>query len=69
MGSLIDERLISLNAIATDSFNVEPFALDANQPEIRIAVEPADIVRALESAYDIGLIAGYQLTRAGRSRS
>jgi hypothetical protein len=69
MDGLIDERLINLNAIATDCLNVDTFALDANQPEIRIAVKPADIVRALESAYDIGLIAGYQLTRAGRSRS
>jgi hypothetical protein len=69
MGGLIDERLISLNEIATDFFSIDTFALDANQPEIRVAVKPADIVRALESAYDIGLIAGYHLTRAGRSRS
>lgn len=69
MGGLTDERLINLSAIATDCLNVDTFALDANQPEIRIAVKPADIVRALESAYDIGLIAGYRLTRAGRSRS
>jgi hypothetical protein len=34
-----------------------------------IALKPADIVRALESAYDLGLIAGYPLTRLGRSRS
>jgi hypothetical protein len=34
-----------------------------------IALKPADIVRALESAYDLGLIAGYPLTRAGMSRS
>jgi hypothetical protein len=34
-----------------------------------IALKPTDIVRALESAYDPGLIAGYPLTRAERSRS
>jgi hypothetical protein len=69
MGGLNDERLISLNEIAMDCFNVDNFALDANQPEVRIVVKPADIVRALETAYDIGLIAGFQLTRAGRSCS
>jgi hypothetical protein len=68
MSDLIDERLVNLNEIATDCFNVKPFALDAKRPEIHIAVKPANIVRALESAYDLGLIAGYQLTWAGMSR-
>ena len=68
MTALIDERLISLNEIATDCFHIEPFALDAKWPDVRIALKPADIVRALESAYDLGLIAGYQLTLAGMSR-
>lgn len=68
MSDLIDERLVNLNEIATDCFKVEPFALDEKRPELRIAVKPANIVRALESAYDLGLIAGYQLTWAGMSR-
>jgi hypothetical protein len=38
MSGLIDERLVSLNEIATDCFNVEPFALDAKRPDIRVAV-------------------------------
>ena len=69
MGGPNDERLISLNEIAMDCFNVGTFALNATQPEICVVVKPTDIARALETAYDIGLIAGYQLTRAGRSRS
>lgn len=68
MTALIDERLISLDKIATDCFHVGPFALDAKWPDVRVAVKPADIVRALESAYDLGVIAGYQLTLAGMSR-
>jgi hypothetical protein len=68
MFGLIDDRLISLNDIATDCFNVDTFALDADHPDIGVTVKPADIVRALETAYDIGLIAGYQMAHMGKSR-
>ena len=67
MSALTDERLYALSEIAADCFNVD--FLDADAPEYRVSVKPVDIVRALESAYDMGLIAGYQLTRSGTLRS
>jgi hypothetical protein len=67
MSALTDERLCTLSEIAADCFDVD--FLDADAPEQRVLVKPADIVRALESAYDVGLVVGYQLTRSGRIRS
>ncbi|BCZ81662.1 hypothetical protein SB861_09540 [Paraburkholderia sp. SIMBA_049] len=67
MSALTDERLSTLSEIAADCFDVD--LLDADAPEQRVLVKPADIVRALESAYDVGLVVGYQLTRSGRIRS
>ncbi|AUT71333.1 hypothetical protein [Paraburkholderia hospita] len=67
MSALTDERLCTLSEIAADCFDVD--LLDADAPEQRVLVKPADIVRALESAYDVGLVVGYQLTRSGRIRS
>jgi hypothetical protein len=67
MSLLTDERLSTLSEIATDCFDVD--FKDDHTFDDRIFVKPTDIVRALESAYDMGLIAGYQLTHgAGRSR-
>ncbi|SAK92300.1 hypothetical protein AWB76_06798 [Caballeronia temeraria] len=57
-----DERLCTLSEIAAECFNVD--VLNADAAECRVSVRPVDIVRALESAYDMGLIAGYQLTRS-----
>jgi hypothetical protein len=48
MGGPNDERLISLNEIAMDCFNVGTFALNATQPEICVVVKPTDIARALD---------------------
>jgi hypothetical protein len=67
MSALTAERLCALSEIAADCFNVD--FLDANTPEFHVSVKPEDIVRALESAYDMGLIAGYHLTRSGTLRS
>jgi len=66
MSALTDERICTLSEIAADCFDVD--MLDADAPERRVLVTPADIVRALESAYDMGLVAGYQLMRAGGGR-
>ena len=68
MSALTEERVSVLSEIATDCFDVDTFFLDAQQPDMRVTVRPVDIVRALESAYDMGLIAGYHLTRSGRTR-
>ncbi|MDR7006194.1 hypothetical protein [Paraburkholderia strydomiana] len=67
MSALADGRLYTLSEIAADCFNVDFPKADA--PEHCVLVRPADIVRALESAYDMGLIAGYQLTRSRTLRS
>lgn len=69
MSALTDERLQTLSEIATDCFDVDTFLLDAEMPDLHVTVRPIDIARAMESAYDMGLIAGYQLTRSGRARS
>jgi hypothetical protein len=66
MSTSTDERFSTLSEIAHDCFGVEPFPSD--QTEARYVVCAESIARALESAYDIGLIAGYRLTRAIQSR-
>ncbi|MFM0739848.1 hypothetical protein PQQ51_21625 [Paraburkholderia xenovorans] len=59
-----DERFNALSEIANDCFGIDAFArLPGVQDSRDVAVRTADIVRALESAYDIGLIAGYHLNR------
>jgi|ERR1700761_9818716 hypothetical protein len=68
MSVLTEERLNVLSEIATDCFDVDTYALTPELPDLRVPVRPVDIVRALESAYDMGLIAGYHLTRSGRTR-
>ncbi|MGF6645770.1 hypothetical protein [Paraburkholderia sp. GAS82] len=68
MSVITEERLSILSEIATDCFDVETCALNPELPDSRVAVRPVDIVRALESAYDMGLIAGYHLMRSGRTR-
>ncbi|MFL9991222.1 hypothetical protein PQR34_07150 [Paraburkholderia sediminicola] len=66
MSAPTDERLNTLSEIAHDCFGVETFPSD--QTEARYVVCAESIARALESAYDIGLIAGYRLTRAIQAR-
>ena len=68
MSVITEERLSILSEIATNCFDVETCALNPELPDLRVAVRPVDIVRALESAYDMGLIAGYHLMRSGRTR-
>ncbi|BBU31473.1 hypothetical protein BTHE68_52070 [Burkholderia sp. THE68] len=60
MSLLTDERMNTLSEIAADCFDVD-FERGGALGD-GILVKPMDIVRALESAYDMGLIAGYQLT-------
>lgn len=58
-----DERLMTLREIAHECFGVETFSLSGEAPDAPLVVCAESIVRALESAYDIGLIAGYRLNR------
>jgi hypothetical protein len=58
-----DERLNTLSAIAQECFGIETLPLSAGAQEVQYVVCAESIVRALESAYDIGLIAGYRLHR------
>jgi hypothetical protein len=68
MSAAAEERLSILSEIATDCFDVDTYALNPELPDLRVPVRPADIARALETAYDMGLIAGYHLMRSGRTR-
>jgi hypothetical protein len=67
MSNLDDERLNVLSEIATEHFDVDTFSSNPVPPETCVTVRVEDIVRALESAYDMGLIAGYHLTRSARA--
>lgn len=59
-----DERLSTLSEIANDCLGIEPLASPVQRQDARFVVVRADdIARALESAYDIGLITGYRLHR------
>jgi hypothetical protein len=58
-----DERLNTLSAIAQECFGIETLPLAAGAQEARYVIDADSLVRALESAYDIGLIAGYRLNR------
>jgi hypothetical protein len=58
-----DERLNTLNAIAQECFGIETLPLADGAQEARYMIDADSLVRALESAYDIGLIAGYRLNR------
>jgi hypothetical protein len=69
MSALSDKRLNTLSEIATDCFDVDAFFLSPEMPDSRVTVRRVDIARALENAYDMGLIAGYHLTRSGRPGS
>lgn len=62
-----DERLHTLNEIAQDWFGVDTLPSCTDEPEARYVVCARNIAQALESAYDIGLITGYRLSRATRS--
>ncbi|MGF6726851.1 hypothetical protein P3T43_006243 [Paraburkholderia sp. GAS41] len=66
MNSLSNERLTTLTEIANDCFGIESFSHITTQPELRYSVCVEDIFRALESAYDIGLIVGSRLNQALR---
>jgi hypothetical protein len=64
MPAPIDERLDTLGEIARECFGVEPFLSCTEQAEAHYVVCTKSIARALESAYDIGLIAGYRMSTA-----
>jgi hypothetical protein len=63
-----DERLSTLGEIAHDCFGVEIFPCGSDKAGARYLVCAESIARALENAYDIGLIAGYRLSRAFPAR-
>ncbi len=69
MNTHCDERLTTLNEIANDCFGIESFTSATAEPGARYSVCAEDIVRALESAYDIGLIVGCQMDRSLRAKS
>jgi hypothetical protein len=69
MNTLSDERLNTLTEIANDCLGVESLSSVATQPELRISVFRSDLVRALESAYDIGLVVGCGLSQTLRVKS
>lgn len=68
MSNQTDERLSTLGEIAHDCFGVETFPRGSDQAGARYVVCAESIARALESAYDIRLIAGYRLSRATPAR-
>ncbi|MFM0624801.1 hypothetical protein [Paraburkholderia xenovorans] len=64
MNMLGDERLDTLSEIANDCLGIAPLASPVQRQDARfVVVRAEDIARALESAYDVGLINGYRLHR------
>ncbi|RFU45166.1 hypothetical protein [Paraburkholderia sp. DHOC27] len=63
MNMPVDERLNTLSEIAHECLGIEPFAAVDTRLRAHYVVSAESLVRALESAYDIGLIAGYRLNR------
>ncbi|MEM5404464.1 MULTISPECIES: DUF6900 domain-containing protein [Paraburkholderia] len=59
-----DERLELLLAISRRTLGIESFELTGKPTADAHLVSAEDIGRALESAYDAGLIVGYRMGRA-----
>ncbi|MBB2925984.1 DUF6900 domain-containing protein [Paraburkholderia silvatlantica] len=59
-----DERLEFLLAISRRTLGIESFELTGKPTADVHLVSAEDIGRALESAYDAGLIVGYRMGRA-----
>ena len=59
-----DERLELLLAISRRTLRVEGFELTGKQTADYHLVSAEDVGRALESAYDAGLIVGHRVCRA-----
>ncbi|WP_322093808.1 DUF6900 domain-containing protein [Paraburkholderia bannensis] len=59
-----DERLELLLAISRGTLGVEHFELTGKQTADYHLVSSEDVGRALESAYDAGLIVGHRIGRA-----
>jgi hypothetical protein len=59
-----DERLELLLAISRRTLGVERFELTGKQTADYHVVSSDDVGRALESAYDAGLIIGHRMGRA-----
>ncbi|MEX3967333.1 hypothetical protein AB4Y42_34750 [Paraburkholderia sp. EG286B] len=59
-----DERLELLMAISRRTLGIESFELTGKPTADAHLVSAEDIGRALESAYDAGLIVGYRMGRA-----
>lgn len=59
-----DERLELLLAISRNTLGIERFESTGEPTAVLHLVSAADVGRALESAYDAGLIVGHQQGRA-----
>ncbi|MFM0339994.1 hypothetical protein [Paraburkholderia fungorum] len=64
-----DERLNTLREIVNECFGVDALTSATDRADARYVVCAENVVRALETAYDIGLIAGYRLSQASQARS
>ncbi|SDC60826.1 DUF6900 domain-containing protein [Paraburkholderia lycopersici] len=60
-----DERLELLLAISRRTLGIERFELTGKPTADVHLVNAEDVGRALESAYDAGLLVGYRMCRAG----
>lgn len=60
---MYDERLELLLAISRKTLGVESFELTGKQTLDLYIVSVDDVGRALESAYDVGLIVGHRMGR------
>jgi hypothetical protein len=69
MNTLGDERLTTLTEIANDYIGVDSLSRAAMQPESRVLISRTDLLRALESAYDVGLVVGCRLGQIPRTKS
>jgi hypothetical protein len=69
MNTLSDERLTTLTEIANDYLGVDSLSRAAMQPESCVSISRIDLFRALESAYDVGLVVGCRLGQMPRMKS
>ena len=64
-----DERLNTLREIVNECLGVDALPSGTERANARYVVCAESVVRALETAYDIGMITGYQLSQASQARS
>jgi hypothetical protein len=61
---MYDERMELLLAISRRTLGIESFELTGKPTADAHMVSVEDVARALESAYDAGLLVGYRMGRA-----